>query len=48
MSTTARNDARLNFRLPAELKALIEQAAALGQSVSDFAPCLPWPRRPAP
>jgi uncharacterized protein (DUF1778 family) len=32
------NDARLNFRLPTELKETIEQAAAcLGQSVSDFA-----------
>jgi uncharacterized protein (DUF1778 family) len=35
---TAPNDARLNFRLPTELKETIEQAAArLGQSVSDFA-----------
>jgi uncharacterized protein (DUF1778 family) len=35
---TIPNDARLNFRLPAELKETIEQAAArLGQSVSDFA-----------
>lgn len=33
-----RNDARLDFRLPAELKETIEQAAAhTGQSVSDFA-----------
>ncbi len=33
-----KNDARLNFRLPEELKATIEKAAAqLGQSVSDFA-----------
>lgn len=32
------NDARLNFRLPADLKTVIEQAAAAtGQSVSDFA-----------
>jgi uncharacterized protein (DUF1778 family) len=31
-------DARLNFRLPSELKEVIEEAAAqLGQSVSDFA-----------
>jgi uncharacterized protein (DUF1778 family) len=39
MSTyTTHNDARLNFRLPAELKQTIEEAAArLGQSVSDFA-----------
>ncbi|MGD0518948.1 MAG: DUF1778 domain-containing protein [Thermoguttaceae bacterium] len=39
MSThTSYNDARLNFRLPAELKQTIEEAAArLGQSVSDFA-----------
>ena len=37
MSTGAR-DARLNFRLPADLKDVIEEAAAsLGQSVSDFA-----------
>ena len=35
---TTSHDARLNFRLPAELKATIEEAAAqLGQSVSDFA-----------
>jgi uncharacterized protein (DUF1778 family) len=35
---TTYNDARLNFRLPAELKQTIEEAAArLGQSVSDFA-----------
>jgi len=33
-----KSDARLNFRLPEELKATIEKAAAqLGQSVSDFA-----------
>jgi uncharacterized protein (DUF1778 family) len=32
------NDARLNFRLPAELKQTIEDAAArTGQTVSDFA-----------
>jgi uncharacterized protein (DUF1778 family) len=32
------NDARLNFRLPADLKQTIEEAAArLGQTVSDFA-----------
>jgi len=38
MSTTPTNDARLNFRLPLELKQTIEQAAALtGQTVSDFA-----------
>lgn len=37
MATDAR-DARLNFRLPSDLKAVIEEAAAsLGQSVSDFA-----------
>lgn len=37
MATGAR-DARLNFRLPADLKDVIEEAAAcLGQSVSDFA-----------
>ncbi len=37
MATGAR-DARLNFRLPNDLKEVIEQAAAtLGQSVSDFA-----------
>ena len=39
MSTTnAKSDARVNFRLPAELKETVVQAAAqLGQSVSDFA-----------
>ncbi len=38
MTANVQNDARLNFRLPAELKAVIEEAAAaLGQSVSDFA-----------
>jgi uncharacterized protein (DUF1778 family) len=37
MATGVR-DARLNFRLPAHLKEVIEEAAAsLGQSVSDFA-----------
>jgi len=38
MSTDARSDARLNIRLPRELKQLIEQAAGhLGQTVSEFA-----------
>lgn len=38
MSTHSRSDARLNFRLPNELKIVIEQAAGyLGQSVSEFA-----------
>jgi uncharacterized protein (DUF1778 family) len=39
MSASAeRNDARLDFRLPSDLKRTIEQAAAqTGQSVSDFA-----------
>ena len=33
-----KNEARLNVRLPAELKRTIEEAAAqLGQTVSDFA-----------
>jgi uncharacterized protein (DUF1778 family) len=37
MATGAR-DSRLNFRLPSDLKDVIEKAAAsLGQSVSDFA-----------
>jgi uncharacterized protein (DUF1778 family) len=37
MSSTG-SDARLNFRLPSELKQIIEQAAAhTGQTVSDFA-----------
>jgi uncharacterized protein (DUF1778 family) len=37
MASGAR-DARLNFRLPSNLKAVIEEAAAsLGQSVSEFA-----------
>lgn len=36
--TAAGNDARLNFRLPLELKQIIEQAAAhTGQTVSDYA-----------
>ncbi len=35
---TSSHDARLNFRLPAEIKQDIEDAAAcLGQSVTDFA-----------
>lgn len=35
---TSDQDSRLNFRLPANLKHTIEEAAAqLGQSVSDFA-----------
>ncbi len=38
MSTSSRGDARLNFRLPSELKTVIEQAAGyLGQSVNEFA-----------
>jgi uncharacterized protein (DUF1778 family) len=43
MSTSSRNlteksDARLNFRLPQELKEIIEQAAAAsGQTVTDYA-----------
>ncbi len=38
MSSRLKHAARLNFRLPAEHKTAIEQAAAaLGQSVSDFA-----------
>ncbi len=38
MSTTARNDARINVRLSSELKQTIEDAAAaLGQTVSEFA-----------
>jgi uncharacterized protein (DUF1778 family) len=37
MSTAAKNDARLNVRLPSDLKQTIEQAAAvLGQSITDF------------
>ena len=38
MATVTRNDARINVRLPSELKKTIEEAAsALGQSVSEFA-----------
>jgi len=38
MSTNSTSDARLNFRLPKELKTVIEQAASyVGQSVSEFA-----------
>lgn len=38
MATVSRNDARINVRLPIELKQTIEDAAsALGQSVSEFA-----------
>ena len=38
MATVSRNDARINVRLPSELKQTIEEAAsALGQSVSEFA-----------
>lgn len=38
MSSPTENSARLNFRLPAELKEVIEQAAvSTGQTVSDFA-----------
>ncbi len=38
MASISSNDARLNFRLAAQHKALIERAAAsLGQTVSDFA-----------
>ena len=34
MGTTTRNDARVDFRLPSEVKSLIEEAAALaGQSL---------------
>jgi len=37
MPATAKNDARLNVRLPSDLKQTIEQAAAvLGQSITDF------------
>lgn len=37
MATVSRNDARINVRLPSELKQTIEDAAsALGQSVSEF------------
>jgi uncharacterized protein (DUF1778 family) len=38
MATGTKNNARLNFRLRSDLKAVIEAAAAmLGQSVSEFA-----------
>ena len=38
MPAEIQNDARLNFRLPSNLKEIIEEAAAaLGQSISDFA-----------
>lgn len=38
MSAAVKSTARLNFRLPTDLKSVIEAAAAqLGQSVSDFA-----------
>lgn len=38
MSSIIKNDARLNFRLPDNLKSIIEEAASqLGQSVSDYA-----------
>ena len=38
MTTVPTQDARLNFRLPKEMKDLIERAASeLGQTVSDFA-----------
>jgi len=38
MATAAKYRARLNFRLPAHLKKLIERAAAqTGQTVSDYA-----------
>ncbi len=38
MSTISRNDARINVRLPIELKQTIEEAASvLGQTVSEFA-----------
>jgi uncharacterized protein (DUF1778 family) len=36
--STSKREARLNFRLPAQLKDTIEEAATrLGQTVSDFA-----------
>lgn len=36
--STAKNDARINFRLSSELKKTIEDAAAeMGQSITDFA-----------
>ena len=38
MSTATREQARLNFRVPADVKQNIEEAAArLGQSVTDYA-----------
>jgi len=38
MATTNPKEARLNFRLPSHLKEVIEEAAAaMGQSVSDYA-----------
>ncbi len=38
MATASKRVARLNFRLPAELKRVIEEAASsLGQTVGDFA-----------
>jgi uncharacterized protein (DUF1778 family) len=38
MAAAIKSDARLNFRLRADLKLVIEEAASqLGQSVSDFA-----------
>lgn len=38
MSTAANDDARLDFRLPGELKQIIEQAAAYsGQTIDEFA-----------
>jgi uncharacterized protein (DUF1778 family) len=38
MTTKSISDARLNFRLPADLKQAVEEAAALtGQTVSDYA-----------
>lgn len=37
MSTTPQSDARINVRLPSDLKSTIEEAAAvLGQTVSEF------------
>jgi uncharacterized protein (DUF1778 family) len=38
MANENTKEARINFRLPTDLKAVIEQAAtAMGQSMSDFA-----------
>jgi uncharacterized protein (DUF1778 family) len=38
MATDPRNDARINIRLPSELKETIEEAAfAVGQTLSEFA-----------